>query len=249
MFFFPISKWVGGILYEHSHRLLASAVGLLTVILAVWLWLKESRAWLRRLGVLAVFLVVLQGVLGGLRVVLYKDEIGIFHAALAQAFFALMCLLVLFTSRWWIQLPASFPPLPDRGGLRGLVTVATVLIFAQLVLGAAMRHQHAGLAIPDFPLAYHKLWPALDPAAIDNYNQTRLETAGENPITATQIVLQMVHRLMAPVIRCRAARCSGWGWSACRLRWVRLPFGRTRRRMWPPLTWSWALSRSLPVCG
>ena len=70
MFFFPFSKWVGGVFYEHSHRLVASAVGLLTTILAVWVWLKESRPWLRWLGVTAFFAVVLQGVLGGLRVVL-----------------------------------------------------------------------------------------------------------------------------------------------------------------------------------
>jgi cytochrome c oxidase assembly protein subunit 15 len=202
MFFFPISQWVGGIFYEHTHRLAASAVGFVTVILAVWLWLKEPRAWVRRLGVLAVFLVVLQGVLGGLRVVLLKDEIGIFHAALAQSFFVLLCALVLFTSRWWRKLPIAFPVAPDRGGLRGLITFGSALIFAQLVLGAAMRHQHAGLAIPDFPLAYHKLWPALDPASVAGYNQTRLEAAGENPITAAQIVLQLVHRFMAALILC-----------------------------------------------
>src|SRR5689334_2500649 len=67
MFLFPVSKWVGGIFYEHTHRLAASLVGFLTLILAVWLWLKESRAWLRWLGIFALFAVVLQGVLGGLR--------------------------------------------------------------------------------------------------------------------------------------------------------------------------------------
>src|SRR5262249_15959440 len=101
MFFFPFSKWVGNIFYEHSHRLVASAVGLMTVILAVWLWLKESRRWMRWLGGVAVLAVVLQGVLGGLRVVLFKDEIGIFHAALAQLFFVLTCSIALFTSKWW----------------------------------------------------------------------------------------------------------------------------------------------------
>src|SRR5947199_4489207 len=88
MFFFPFSKWrIGGIFYEHSHRLVASGVGLLTVGLAVWLWVKEQRRWLRWLGVAAVFGVMLQGLLGGLRVTQLKDEIGIFHAALAQLFF------------------------------------------------------------------------------------------------------------------------------------------------------------------
>src|SRR6202167_6290009 len=76
MFFFPISKWVGGIFYEHTHRLLASAVGLLTTILAVWLRLADSRKWMRRLGVAAFLGVVAQGILGGLRVVLADAHLG-----------------------------------------------------------------------------------------------------------------------------------------------------------------------------
>src|SRR6185295_5356358 len=68
MFFFPFSKWKGGIFYEHTHRLVASLVGFLTVILAVWLWLKEARRWMRRLGTAALLAVILQGILGGLRV-------------------------------------------------------------------------------------------------------------------------------------------------------------------------------------
>ena len=109
MFFFPFSKWVGGVFYEHSHRLLASVVGLLTTMLAVWLWLKESRPWLRWLGIIAFLAVVLQGILGGLRVVLDKHglgtELGIFHATIAQLFFALICSIALFASRWWQSLP------------------------------------------------------------------------------------------------------------------------------------------------
>src|SRR2546421_7607448 len=101
MFFFPISKWVGGIFYEHTHRLVASAVGFLTIILAAWLWIKEERRWLRWLGVLALAAVIVQGVLGGLRVTWMKDELGIFHATLAQMFFVLVCSIALFSSRWW----------------------------------------------------------------------------------------------------------------------------------------------------
>src|SRR5947209_8997094 len=88
MFLFPISKWVGGILFEHTHRLIASSVGFLTIILAVWLWRAEPRLWVRRLAFGAVAAVILQGVLGGLRVTLLKNEIGIFHACLAEAFIA-----------------------------------------------------------------------------------------------------------------------------------------------------------------
>jgi cytochrome c oxidase assembly protein subunit 15 len=73
----------------------------------------------------------------------------------------------------------------------------TVLIFLQLILGATMRHQHAGLAIPDFPMAYGKLWPATGPDSVARYNAQRIEVTAANPITATQIVLQMAHRLMA----------------------------------------------------
>ena len=97
MFFFPVSRWVGGVFYEHSHRLVASGIGFLTVILAVWLWLKEERSWLRRLGYIALCAVVLQGVLGGLRVTQMKDVIGVFHATLAQIFFALLCSIALCT--------------------------------------------------------------------------------------------------------------------------------------------------------
>ena len=218
LFLFPPSKWVGGIFYEHTHRLVASGVGLLTTILAGWLWFTESRRWLRWLGVIAFFGVVLQGVLGGLRVVLFKDQIGIFHAALAQLFFALVCALSLFTSRWWLGLARSSPTrraaqeVQERAGaeigapLRPLFLATTILIFLQLLLGATMRHQHAGLAIPDFPLAYGKLWPATDAAAVAAYNAQRLELTTANPITALQIGLQMFHRLLAlGILICAAA--------------------------------------------
>ena len=79
MFLFPPSFWIGGIFYEHTHRLFASFVGLLTTILAIWLWLREPRKWLRWLGVIALFAVVLQGILGGLRGTLLQKYLGIVH--------------------------------------------------------------------------------------------------------------------------------------------------------------------------
>jgi len=101
MFLFPVSQWIGGIFFEHTHRLVASAVGFLTIILAVWLWCAESRRWLRILGVVALMAVILQGVLGGLRVTMLKDEIGIFHACLAQAFLGLLVFIGVARSRFW----------------------------------------------------------------------------------------------------------------------------------------------------
>jgi heme a synthase len=233
MFAFPLAQWwhVGNVFYEHSHRLFASGVGMLTTILAIWLWFKESRAWLRWLGVIAFFAVVLQGVLGGLRVVMFKDQIGIFHALLAQLFFVLTCAMALFTSQWWrsgnIQ-HSTFNTQHSMQGLRAealgvrcsmlnvecflswrrLLLFTTILIFLQLLLGATMRHQHAGLAIPDFPLAYGKLWPATDPESVARYNQQRMEINAVNPITPFQIKLQMAHRVMAVLILCAVAACA-----------------------------------------
>jgi len=199
MFLFPVSRWVGGIFFEHTHRLMASVVGLLTAVLAIWLWVREPRRWVRRLGVIAFLAVLLQGLLGGLRVVWLKDQIGIFHAILAQLFFILLCAIALFCSRWWRNGLAG-RPFADRAGLRGLILLTTAVVFCQLVVGATMRQQHAGLAIPDFPLAYHKLWPPLDSASIAAYNARRADFQGENAITAAQIILQMTHRAMALAI-------------------------------------------------
>jgi len=199
MFFFPFDQWVGGIFYEHTHRLVASAVGLFTVILAVWLTVKESRAWLRRLGWIAVFAVVLQGGLGGLRVTALKDELGIFHATLAQLFLVLMSVIALFTSRWWKRSEVS-PMSTRERHLRVFYFVISGLILCQLAIGATMRHQHAGLAIPDFPAAYGKLWPDMDTDSVARYNQARGEVTALNPITAFQIGLHMVHRITAVII-------------------------------------------------
>lgn len=200
MFFFPISLWTGGVFYEHSHRLLASAVGLLSVMLAVWLWLRDSRRNARWLGILAVVLVIAQGVLGGLRVTEMSNALGIVHATLAQLFLVLVSAIALLTSRAWWRRRERPPALDHAPQLRWVYGALTALILIQLMLAASMRHQHAGLAVPDFPLAYGALWPDLSPNAIAQYNQARSEVTAQNPITATHIVLHMLHRLVAVVI-------------------------------------------------
>ncbi len=146
MFLYPWSKMVGGIFYEHSHRLLGSAVGLLTIVLAIVLWFTEQRQWLRRLGLLALVVVMIQGVLGGLRVVLIEQKIAIIHACLAQAFFALIACISLFTSAEW----RTGQPEPSAGHARrvqqlGLLTSG--LIYVQLILGALFRHTGTGLSL------------------------------------------------------------------------------------------------------
>lgn len=220
MFLFPPSKWIGGIFYEHSHRLVASIVGMLTIVLAIWLWLKESRAWLRWLGVIALFAVVFQGVLGGMRVVLNDmglgTELGIFHAIFAQLFFLLVCSITLFLSRWWASnVRTEMDPVAARI-VRRIVLAATVLVLIQIGFGAAMRHQHAGLAVPDFPLAYGKLWPATDPASVEAYNAHRLEAAGEAPITAPHIIVHMLHRLTGFAVLLAIVACAAIVWRKTR---------------------------------
>jgi cytochrome c oxidase assembly protein subunit 15 len=193
MFLFPPSKWVGNILYEHSHRLFASFVGLLTTILAVWLWVREPRRWVRWLGVIAFFVVIFQGILGGLRVVMLRDEIGIFHACLAQAFFCYLVAIALFTSKWWKQ---TSPAADARAGtLRQLAIATTVLVFAQLALGATMRHEHVGLAIPDFPLAYGQVIPP----GIETINAQRARMDLE-AVTSAQVAVHFAHRIGAIVV-------------------------------------------------
>ena len=139
MFLYPWSKMVGKIFYEHSHRLVASAVGFLTIALALSLWLQERRKWLRWLGTVALVLVVVQGVLGGLRVTLLEHSLAIVHASLAQAFFALTVSLALFTSPEWREKIAE-PPLVDYGRLRRLAALTTGLIYLQVFFGAVLRH-------------------------------------------------------------------------------------------------------------
>jgi cytochrome c oxidase assembly protein subunit 15 len=200
MFLFPPSKWIGGIFYEHTHRLWASVVGLMTTVLAVWLWLRDSRRWMKWLGIAAFLGVVAQGVLGGLRVTLSMDSLGIFHGVIAQSFFALVCAIALFTSRFWLALTSQRFRVFVPRGLRSHVLYVTILIFLQLALGATMRHQHAGLSISDFPLAHGQIWPDTSPAAIARYNAERMDVVSQNPITAFQVILQMIHRLGAVLI-------------------------------------------------
>src|SRR5438067_9746864 len=151
MFLFPVSKWVGGILFEHTHRLMGSLVGFLTVILTVWLWLSEYRQWVRNLGVIALAGVILQGILGGLRVTMMKDEIGIFHACVAQAFLGLLVVIALVTTNFWRGLANQ--PIENFASIKKLAFAITITIYVQLALGATMRHQHRDLAMLDFPTA------------------------------------------------------------------------------------------------
>ncbi len=187
--FFP--PMVGGVLYEHGHRLVAASVGLLTVAQAIWFLRRERRAWVRRLAILAVPAVIAQGLLGGATVLLrLPTAVSVAHACLAQAFFCLTVALALSTSRGLVS-PAP-RPLPADGvpPLWGLGAAATLLVYVQLVLGAVVRHTGAGLAIPDVPLAFGRLVP---------------------PLISFEIAIHFAHRVGALVVAAAVA------WTAARV--------------------------------
>jgi cytochrome c oxidase assembly protein subunit 15 len=160
--------------------------------------------------VAALIAVCLQGVLGGLRVVLIKDEIGVFHALLAQSFFVAISILAIVASRSFAEKRwADYEPHPT---LRWWALAVTALIFVQLGIGATMRHEHIGLSIPDFPLAYGDWLPDTSTEAIERINEQRVAD-GEMKTNAVQIWVQMAHRLLALFI---AVAVGFFAWKARR---------------------------------
>jgi len=156
MFLYPLSRMTGGIYYEHVHRLLGSLVGLTTLVLAVHLWRVDERPWLKRLGLVALLLVIAQGILGGLRVTghftLSDDPavvrpnlaLAIVHGVAGQLFFGLMVALAAFTTRRWREAPAP-EARPGAGLDRKLAGWLLAGLVLQLILGALLRHAHVML--------------------------------------------------------------------------------------------------------
>ncbi|HUG52215.1 MAG TPA: COX15/CtaA family protein [Vicinamibacteria bacterium] len=155
---------VGGVFYEHGHRMAATAVGFLTLVLAIWTARAEPRRSVRRLAWAALAAVIAQGLLGGLTVIyLLPTPVSVAHACLAQVFFCTLIALATVTSREWIAGDATpSRPAEDDSGLRAAAVIATGAVFVQLLLGAVMRHTGAGLAIPDFPTSFGRWVPPLD---------------------------------------------------------------------------------------
>jgi len=183
---------------------------------------------LRWLGVIMFAAVIIQGVLGGLRVLLdergWGTEFGIFHAVFAQLFFLLVCSLVLITSKWWLGVFGGGLNPASGVQVRRAFWFTSALILLQLFLGATMRHQHQGLAVSDFPMAYGKFWPSTDAASVAAYNANRLEAAGENPITRFHIVVHMLHRFTAGAVLLAILGCA-------RLAWRNSPAGSVLRKV------------------
>jgi cytochrome c oxidase assembly protein subunit 15 len=139
--FYKIPRMVGGVKYEHGHRMLAEFVGLLTVVLAVWTWRVEKRRWLRLLGVAALATVIAQGVLGGLTVLFFLPApISSAHAAVAQTFFCIAVVIAVFTGRRWIEEQPRTEFDQRRPALFTLALLSIFVLYVQLILGAMFRH-------------------------------------------------------------------------------------------------------------
>ena len=139
--FYKMPHMVGGVKYEHGHRMVAEFVGLMTIILAVWTWRVEKRPWLRRLALAALATVIVQGILGGLTVIfLLPAAISSAHAAVAQTFFCIAVLIAMFTGRRWIEEHPRVEPDVRRPSLLTLTLLSVFVLYVQLLLGAMFRH-------------------------------------------------------------------------------------------------------------
>lgn len=200
MFAYPLNKMYGGIKYEHTHRMLASLVGFLTLILTIWLLTQPKIApWIKRLGIFAFLTVVLQGVLGGLTVLFFLPVwLSTFHGVLAQTFFILVIFIAYSLSverhhRWNLEEEGY-----NSRFLKWSITLMA-MVYIQLIIGNVMRHAQAGLAIPDFPTMGWTFTPSFDHAWLNRINAWRFEN-NLDPVNLGQVMIHLTHRCWAFLI-------------------------------------------------
>ncbi|MBI5648649.1 MAG: heme A synthase [Ignavibacteriae bacterium] len=159
MFTYPIEKWTGGIVFEHGHRLIASGIGFITIIVAVMVWFVDKRRWMKVLAGVALLSVIVQGVLGGLTVLMQLPAaVSISHAMLAQSFLLMTVAMAAATSRAWMTGSAA-QRVNAGASVQRLLLAAVLLTFVQIFLGALTRHTYSAPFIPDFPLSNGRIIP------------------------------------------------------------------------------------------
>lgn len=200
MFLFPYQKWIGGVFYEHGHRLLASGIGFITVCLALVTFVRDRRPLPRLLSLVAVLTVITQGVLGGLTVIYQlPPAISMSHGILAQTFFLItlcLCYLQSHTFRAAAPIPTTSP---DTRIIRRTAAVVIGVLYLQLFAGALMRHNGAGMALLDFPTMGGAWLPSVAPTVIDAANQLR-SAVGLPPTSPFAVTLHLIHRLGGIVV-------------------------------------------------
>ena len=197
MFQFPFSDMVGGIFYEHGHRMIATMVGFMTLILSIIVYLSDNELWLKKLTFFALGLVIIQGLFGGLTVLLYLPAyISIIHAILAQTFFVLIIYISFSLSKKDKQKLDNLSDVPD---LKTPAYLVAISIYIQLILGAIMRHTESGLAIPDFPLSGGYIIPPFNQSMIETIQSMHFD-AGIQFVELYQIIIHYFHRLGAFIV-------------------------------------------------
>jgi cytochrome c oxidase assembly protein subunit 15 len=139
--FYKIPRMVGGVRFEHTHRMIAEFIGLLTIVIAIWTWRADRRRWMKYLGIGALGTVIAQGVLGGLTVLFFlPPAISTAHAAVAQTFFCIAVCIALFTGRQWVEEVPRVELDIRRPSLQTLTLLSIFVLYVQLILGAMFRH-------------------------------------------------------------------------------------------------------------
>ncbi len=183
---------VGGIFYEHGHRMAAAGVGFLTLCLTVWIGLREQRRWVRHLAVAALGAVVLQGILGGVTVLFFLPApISMAHGVLAQTFFILTILIAY--SQSLERKRRDDQSTAVHSGFLKMAFFFVILVYIQLILGAMMRHTGSGLAIPDFPKMGGYWFPPFDKGMLVHINAWRFDH-DLPPVVTAQVVIHWIHR-------------------------------------------------------
>lgn len=190
---------VGGVLYEHGHRLIASSVGFLTLIMAIWVQVSEKRSWVKKLSLGALGLVILQGLLGGLTVLfMLPTPISASHAVTGQTFFVVTIILAYSLSCERKERLQNKEEVLDHK-ITKLSYIFIGLLYLQLILGAVMRHTHSGLAIPDFPLMGGQIIPLFNESMLSNINNYLSQNYLAN-VQKYQVIIHFTHRLGAILV-------------------------------------------------
>ena len=196
MFAFPLSDMVGGIFYEHGHRIIATIVGFFTMIQAIWLGFSHHPNWLKKLGFFALAMVIIQGLFGGITVLFFLPPlVSIIHGILAQTFFIMTIIIAYSMSQ-------ERENRIDNGmgqSIRKGALLMGGLVYIQLILGALMRHTASGLAIPDFPTMGGMWIPTFSSEMMENINYILFDLDLDS-VSKGQVIIHFIHRLGAVII-------------------------------------------------
>ena len=196
MFTFPLSDMVGGIFYEHGHRIIATIVGFFTMIQAIWLGFSHYPNWLKKLGFVALAMVIIQGLFGGITVLFFLPPlVSIIHGILAQTFFIMTIIIAYSMSQ-------ERENRVDNGMVQAIRKGALLmggLVYIQLILGALMRHTGSGLAIPDFPTMGGMWIPTFSSEMMANINYILFDLDLDS-VSKGQVIIHFIHRLGAVIV-------------------------------------------------